>query len=201
MPPNNDDTPTDQISKTGWEGILDEDETILWQGQPKPGIDWIKLLHFQTLFGIFFTGFAVFWIMTAFEMTGGMRGGPSIFKVFPLFGLIFVAAGLNMVIGRHLWAALTRSSTYYTLTDKAAYIATNTLGRRKLTRWTFAEMGAVSLIDTTYGSVMFAEKRMASGNVRPSSTALRTPVGFERIEDARQVHRMLETAKARRKSD
>ena len=195
------------MSAPGWEDILDKDERILWQGKPRGGIDWSRVLEFQTLFGLFFTGFAVFWVSMAFEIGEGMRNAPALFKFFPLFGLIFVAAGLNMVIGRHLWDAYKRAGTHYTLTDKAAYIATQPLGRRSLRRIGFDEMTSPVLIDSTPGAVHFAERlvtytrhRHNTGNgisfsTGGSSRTVRQPYGFDRIDGARQVWRLLRDAR------
>ncbi|SMY06823.1 hypothetical protein [Flavimaricola marinus] len=188
------------MSTPGWEGILDDDETILWQGQPVGGIDWSALIDVQTVFGLFFTGFAMFWVSMTADMTQDIGNAPVIFKFFPLFGLIFVGIGLNMVIGRHFWSAYQRHRTYYTLTNKAAYIATQVLGNRKLNRYGFSEMTATTLTDNDPGSVHFAEKQTTytrRRNGRTTSGTYRSPVGFERISDARQVYRLLREARGK----
>ena len=196
------------MSAPGWEGILDADEQILWQGKPRGGIDWAKVFDLQTFFGLFFTGFAVFWVSMATQIGEGMRNAPTFFQFFPLFGLLFVGIGLNMVIGRHLWDAYKRSGTHYTLTNKAAYIASQPLGRRSLQRIGIEEMTSPTLIDTSPGAVHFAERLVTYTRHRSrnrngiafstggKSTTVRQPYGFERIDDARQVYRLHRDAHA-----
>jgi hypothetical protein len=202
----------------GWENILDPDERILWQGQPRDGIEWAGLFDMQTVFGVFFTFFAMAWVNMTSEMTSQMRGAPMVFKLFPLFGLIFAAIGLDMVIGRHLRAAYVRHGTRYTLTSKAVYIATQPLGKRKLQRYGLEQTSVPELTDGTPGSVYFGSRLIAHVNPtggprlrQPNrsvltplhrtnglafnrSTAARQAVGFERIDDARLVYRLLREA-------
>ncbi len=179
-----------------WEGILAEGETILWQGRPAAGIFWGDLIGPQTLMGVFFTGFSVFWITMATVMSRGTDD--VIGMVFPLFGLPFVAVGLYLLVGHVLWDAHSRARTWYTLTDRAAYIATATLGRRRLKRYGLDEMTRLDLDDTQPGSVWFAQtiqihtstdnEGMPNGR-RPRITQV--PIGFRRIDEARQVYRLL----------
>src|SRR6185295_11951618 len=78
------------------------------------------------LFGIPFTGFAVFWIMKGFEMTAwtdkhfpGHNG--ALDRLFPLFGVPFVIAGLYM-LSSPLWMMLKASNTAYVITNRRAII-------------------------------------------------------------------------------
>ncbi|WP_323037846.1 hypothetical protein [Pararhodobacter sp.] len=193
-------------TQSGWDGILDDGETILWQGRPDSVIVWKDLLSFESLFGVFFAGFALFWITAATFMTAGQpsfqgSGGiDTVFKVFPLFGLPFLAVGLYMVVGRIFWDAYQRGRTWYTLTDRAAYIARDVLGRRTLKRYGTDDMDAPALQDDTPGSVMFAEEistyhtssRSSFSQGRRSRTRTqRKAIGFHRIPDARAVYRLI----------
>ncbi len=186
---------------TGWDDILDDGEEIAWQGRPDKAIIWADMLSFESLFGIFFGGFALFWIAGASAMIGGQAsfGGNSgigaVFTFFPLFGLPFLAIGLYMVVGRIFWDAHRRGRTWYTLTDRAAYIARDTMGKRSLKRYAIAEMQPPNLQDGQPGTVIFAEEistyRTSSRN-GPGRTKTRvTPIGFRRIDDARAVYRMI----------
>ena len=83
----------------GWEGLLDDDEEILWQGRPSGGVVVRGSDIFESVFGLFFAGFAIFWISMASSM-GAPRNAPGIFQLFPLFGLPFLAVGLHMVCGK-----------------------------------------------------------------------------------------------------
>ena len=189
----------------GWDGILEDGETILWQGRPGGGVIWSDLISFESAFGLFFGGFAVFWTAAALSQgMGSGNGGPGalIGLIFPLFGLPFVAVGLYLVIGRLFWDAYLRGRSWYTLTNRAAYIATAALDRRKLKRYGYDEMTAPSLDDDAPGSVWFAEElRSYSTNRRRSLSGAgigtrrqrtqRIPIGFRRIDGAREVYRLI----------
>lgn len=185
---------------SGWEGIFQDGERILWQGRPDTDVVWRDLLSSETVFGVFFTGFSVFWIASAssiINMGPHMGGGGigAIFSFFPLFGLPFLAVGLHMVIGRIFFDAYMRGKTWYTLSNEAAYIARDAMGRRSLKRYGFAEMLAPDLVDGHPGSIFFAEelKQYQSGSRNSSrrTTAKRTRIGFRRIDDARTVYRLI----------
>lgn len=180
-----------QNTPTGWEGILDEGETILWQGRPDTQIVWSSLLSFQSFFGLFFGGFAAFWISMALL---GVREAGGIFILFPLFGVPFLLAGLYSFIGHIFWNAYVRGRSWYTLTDRAAYIATEIFGKRRLKTYPYADMQPPELQDNTPGSVIFAEDITVHSNRRRGRTrrlTQRVPVGFMRIDDARAVYRIL----------
>ncbi|MEM8578578.1 MAG: aspartate carbamoyltransferase catalytic subunit, partial [Pseudomonadota bacterium] len=93
-----------------WDGLLDPDERILWQGRPDPAIklEWGHPLG--AFLALFVTGFSVFW------MNGAAQAG----GFFWMFGLLFFAIGLYMLAGVHFWKAFVRRRTHYTLTNKRA---------------------------------------------------------------------------------
>jgi hypothetical protein len=186
----------------GWDDILADGETILWQGRPDSGIIWSSLLSFETVFGLFFAGFAAFWIAGARAMTGttGAGGIDGVFAFFPLFGLPFLLVGLYLAVGRIFWDAYSRGRTWYTLTNRAAYIARDVMAKRSLKRYPFNEMRTPELQDDARGSVFFAEELRLhthrnrsrngfSGATRTSTQ--RIPIGFRRIDDARAVYRLI----------
>ncbi|PIE10189.1 MAG: hypothetical protein CSA72_09305 [Rhodobacterales bacterium] len=105
----------------GWAGILEEGENILWQGRPDGRFRIVPRLLPQSIFGLVFFAFAAFWIVMAASMTGGGIFG----ALFPLFGLPFALVGLGMMVGTHLWDMIQRRGTYYTLTDRRGFIATD----------------------------------------------------------------------------
>jgi hypothetical protein len=166
-----------------WQGLLAKDEEILWQGRPGSRVHWSALLTPRTLMGVFFTGFALFWISAAASMTGG-GNFPFVFRLFPLFGIPFLLAGLNMLGGHAIWDAFKRANTHYTLTNRTAFIARNTFGKRTLRSYPIAEMDRILLEDGDPGSVIFSD--MQSGpDTRP---------GYYQIDDAREVFAFLREA-------
>ncbi len=100
-------------------------EALLWAGQPAPG-RMARMGIVPMLVGIPFTAFALFWTAGAggFALLfGGVahQAGAGAFAalplVFPLFGLIFVAAGVGMLLSP-LWLTLKAGRTLYAVTDK-----------------------------------------------------------------------------------
>lgn len=108
-------------------------ETLLWAGRPAPG-RMAKMGIGPMLFGIPFTAFALFWTAMAGGMavlfhgigTGLSRTVPgsaplavpfTLVSFFPLFGLIFVAAGVGLLLSP-LWLSLKAKRTVYAITNK-----------------------------------------------------------------------------------
>lgn len=184
---------------TGWDGILQEGETILWQGQPAADIAWQDLLSPKTAFGAIFTAFSLFWMGAAFFMvTAGGADGP--FVLFPLFGLPFLAIGLYMVGGRVWLDAWRRARTWYTLTDRTAFVATDFLGRKTLDSYPLAEMPHITLDDGDPGSILFGRGgRSVRGSAHRiewrAAEAAAEPAGFREIRDARRVYAMMRDAR------
>ncbi len=183
-----------------WSGLLEEGEKILWQGQPDTRVTWRDLVGPFTPFGIIFTGFSIFWIVMARSMTGG-AGFP--LTLFPLFGLPFFVIGLYLLAGHVFLDAYFRRHTFYTLTDRTAFIATSRFGTRRLSSHPIADMPFLELEDGAPGSVLFAE-RTATGTrhragrpmgKRTMSTSTTSRLGFRHIAEARQVYRMLRDAR------
>lgn len=188
---------------TGWEGLLQDGETILWQGQPDPAIDWRGVLSPLSLFGIFFALFALGWM----AFTGALLGGtdtPVLGLLFALFGLPFLGVGLYLMAGR-LWVeAKRRRKTWYTLTTHQAFIAEDLLGRRGLKTYRIAEMPPIELVDGRPGDVIFGsvthtmQPRQAGPHKSRHRLAGSTTerVGFLRIHDARKVWGLLRDRRA-----
>ncbi|MCA0204416.1 MAG: aspartate carbamoyltransferase catalytic subunit [Proteobacteria bacterium] len=178
----------------GWEGILEEGETILWQGRPVTGVRLRDFLGLPLVFGLFFTGFSLVWIAMARLMTQGED-----FSVFPLFGLPFLLVGLYVAFGLPFGKDYLRKRSWYTLSDRKAYVATELFGKRRLKAVPYAEMNILELEDGTPGSVTFKReitvsqytRRNRSGGRSRRSQTTTTNIGFERIEDARTVYRMI----------
>ena len=59
---------TDRSAIPGWEGILDPGEKIVWQGRPEQGFDIAAKDIPSAVFALFFSGFAVFWIVRYYHV-------------------------------------------------------------------------------------------------------------------------------------
>lgn len=161
----------------GWQGILDEGERILWQGRPDGAVVWKPAHYVISLFGLAFAGFALFWMIMAAQAGG----------FFWMFGLLHFFVGLALAGGGPFGSAYLRRHSWYTLTDRRAFIASDVpmMGRR-LKSYPIDADSRLELAEGDPGSVYFATRRR-----RTKNGSYRVPVGFERIEDARGVYRMI----------
>jgi len=157
----------------GWEGILDAGEAIIWQGQPDGRFTFGLRDLVAGLFGFIFAGFALVWMAVA-ATAGGF---------FWAFGLIHFSVGAAIAVGGPVWRTYRLRRTWYTLTDRRAFIATDTLtGGRMLETWPITAETTLTLADGSPGAVYFASV-MRRINKRDQLV----PIGFERIADAPEV--------------
>lgn len=91
---------------------LEEDENLLWTGQPKQGIVFRTSDIFMIPFSIIWFAFACSWMVGAFHFGG----------IFFIFGIPFVIIGLIFVLGRFLIDKTQRSKTSYGITENRVLI-------------------------------------------------------------------------------
>lgn len=171
----------------GWESILDPGEQILWQGRPDQRFHFNLMKLPLVIFGLGFAGFALFWMVMAAEAGGG----------FWAFGLIHFSVGLGLVFSAVGWATLRRRGTWYTLTDRRAFIATALpLRGKNLDSYTITPDMRLSLRDGRPGSLIFAseERRGNKGGVYNED------IGFERIAEADRVYRLMRDIQRRKRA-
>jgi hypothetical protein len=162
----------------GWGGILDAGERILWQGRPDQGFHLEITRLPLAVFGLFFAGFALFWMVMAAQAGG----------VFWMFGLLHFSVGVGLAFSALAWGTLKRRATWYTLTDRRAFIATRLpLRGKRLDSYTITPDTRLSLRDGSPGSVLFGreERRGNKGRVYT------VDIGFERIDDAGSAFEIL----------
>lgn len=168
--------------KSGWESILDPGENIIWQGRPDGAITLRPRNIMLLIFGLFFAGFALFWMIMVAQAGGG----------FWMFGLLHFAVGAGIVFAALFWGAYRRRRSWYTLTNTRAIIATDLplIGKR-LKSWPITAESVLDLQQGPPDTVNFAEtiKRGKNGSYRVS-------IGFERIEDGREVYRLMRDVQA-----
>lgn len=185
------ETPPPASAPRGWEGLLEPGEEILWQGRPLPGLDPNDFTPAKTLFGLAFTGFALFWTGMAWWITGQLDA-PLLFRLFPLFGLPFILVGLQLLGGGALWRAYVRRYTWYTLSSRRAFIATAVPWlRRRLKSYPITPDTRILHDGETPGNVTFGYEPGAEHGTP------RTPVGFIRIEDPIPVLRLMHQTRKR----
>ena len=159
----------------GWEDILEPGERVLWQGQPDPSPDLSALRPAKVLFGLVFVAAALFWITEA-SRADGLAG-----LILPLFGLIFVLVGLRAAGGEILWDAYRRRRTWYSLTNRRAFIATDLMGRRRLDPY---PIGPQTPLSHENGRDVF----FAMDFVRTKTGSRRRRIGFTDLADSAAVY-------------
>src|SRR6056297_2760163 len=106
----------------GWDGILHPDERVVWPGQPS------AMPHFRIRdpmeFGL---GLSLAFGPVAPTTILWIGGGPEWLFFLPSFAL-----GAWFIAGWCLWEAWCRRRTWYSLTDRRAFVATAVMGRRRL---------------------------------------------------------------------
>ena len=160
----------------GWEGLLDEDEEIRWQGQPDGAFHLDLRQPAGIGMGLFFMGFSLFWMKSA-----SAGGGP-----FWMFGLIFFGIGFYYAIGVHFWKTYLRRTTHYTLTNKRAFIATAPLGKRKLNSYPITKTTPLELEGNDPPSIFFASKTR-----RGKNREYELKIGFEYLHDGQKVYGLM----------
>ncbi|MGC1494791.1 MAG: aspartate carbamoyltransferase catalytic subunit [Sulfitobacter sp.] len=155
-----------------WDGLLDPDEVVVWQGKPSPGvkIEWAS--PFTPFFFTFFTGFSIFWMVMA-----SYAPGP-----FWMFGLLFFGVGAYNLVGIHFWKAYLRRNQYYTLTNKRAFIGAQKFGKRSLESHPITAETRLKFEDGDLSSIWFAEK-----SVRNKNGTTINDIGFEMLPHGRNV--------------
>lgn len=168
---------TDMSVPAGWDGILDPGEKILWQGRPDGNIVFKIGFIFTFIFGLFFAGFALFWMVMA-SQAGGF---------FWMFGLIHFFVGLSLAIGPPFYNAWSLRHTWYTLSDKRAFIATDKpFTGRKLQSYPINES---TILEYTSGDLATLHFQKESRRTKNGTRMI--DIGFERIAEGDKVYRLM----------
>jgi hypothetical protein len=133
-------TPSRDSAREVFRAYLLPDEDVLWFGQPDPKIlftpDDLFLIPFSLLWG----GFAIAWeigVIAALASGQERSGNGGYLWQFAVFGLIFVAAGLYLIIGRHIFKRIWKKRTYYGVTSRKVIAVTRL--RRESAKAAFIE--------------------------------------------------------------
>lgn len=165
-------------STDDWDSILDSGEKIIWRGRPVEGIHISPSSLATTGFGIIFAGFALFWMIGAYQAGGN----------FWMSGLLHFFVGLGIAFGSHVWAWHSLRNSWYTLTNRRGIIATDRifLGRRL----NFYPIDSETQLEYKTGSPasLFFAKELKRGQKGGRYTV---NVGFKRIADGDEVYRLI----------
>ncbi len=160
---------------------LNKNERVLWVGQPIPAKMARKSLP-AVLFGIPWTGFALFWMAGASGFRVPDFDEP--FDFFPLFGLPFVLVGILMLTAP-IWAKRAALKTVYVLTDERAIIFESKLSATKVRSLSPDQLSDIYRTEDSDGNgdIVFMRETSVGSRGRKRSRS----VGFIVIREVREV--------------
>jgi hypothetical protein len=180
-------------------GELEDGERLIWEAQPIPSL-YTRSAWPIAFFGLFFGGFAAFWIAAAGGMlwfSGGPRpdnsGISAIFNCFPLFGLPFLLIGIGMITSP-IWMRRSAARVVYGVTNRRAIICrprgfggveVRSLGPAELTNLTRIERADGA------GDLVFQEVWADSCDSDNTRHRFRNRIGFIAISDVRNVEEII----------
>ncbi len=135
----------------GFEGKLLPGENVVWSGTPRTGL-------LLTARDIFLIPFSFVWCAGVIGWTWG--AGLSGIGLFDLVGVLFVAVGLSIAVGRFFLDAWLRGGTQYVLTDRRVLIV-----RRRPT----SDLTALSL--DRLPQIRLTQRKDGTGTIRFGSPA------------------------------
>ncbi len=176
---------------------LDDDETVLWKGQPRQGLrlrpaDWV-MVPFSAVWVLL----VLAWAIVSFSNFD--RSGPTIVMwSVGILASMFLLIGLYLLIGRFWTDWAVRRATLYVLTDRRAVIIAGVFQFAREAR-SVALSPQLEVHITEYpdrsGSIFFGESPLLSNAVATAdalSPAFPRPFIFDHIDDVRDVFRLVE---------
>ncbi|MFY9820630.1 MAG: hypothetical protein WAM82_04560 [Thermoanaerobaculia bacterium] len=135
-------------------------ERVLWAASPDR---WAYASKYwkTALFGIPFAAFAILWTFMVSYMP--VKGDREFTTLFPLWGLMFGAFGLSMLLSP-FWAAWTASDVYYVVTERRAIIFEKAL-KLKIQSFTPSAVAGYERISSggPGGNIIFQRVAVRSG--------------------------------------
>lgn len=177
-----------------WEGLLEPGERVLWAGRPRPGLGLSGPDGVFLLMGLVFLAFAVAAGVQA--MRPDLPGGQGVGVLLGLLAALFGAAGVAFLVGPPLRARARSARIAYVLTNRRAMVLTAG-AEPDLAAYAITPAMRLRLVPGRPGSVFFARDVAAGrgGPPRPGGGPRRpariVEVGFERIDDAEAVFRLM----------
>ena len=107
---------------------------------------------------------------------------------FWMFGLIHFSVGISVIVGAVYKSAYTRRRTWYTLTDRRAFIATELpIKGRTLKSYPIAPETVLIYAQGPLATIHFAEEERRGNKGRRYTVK----IGFERIFEGDKVYRLM----------
>jgi hypothetical protein len=104
---------------------LTSGESIVWSGQPSPGIVFHKEDLYLIPFSLLWGGFAIFWEAGVSGFWGGKGHQTGAWSFGILWGIPFVLIGQYLIWGRFFYAAWLKGRTFYAVTDRRVIVVQN----------------------------------------------------------------------------
>ncbi|WP_424938962.1 hypothetical protein [Aliiroseovarius sp. S253] len=165
---------TDQLRELGWGDYLDEGEEILWQGRPDQSV--ALALDFPVVWSL---AGAFFLCVLAVSISQG------ILNATVLSTLVFLAFVVLVCL---LTDTYRRRSTWYTLTSRRAFVATDyPMVGKSITSYRITPEMVVEFQPRAPASIFFAEEWRDYGREREL-----VKVGFRRLADGQKVYRLIQ---------
>lgn len=164
-------------------------ERLLWAGRPPSGLLLRPVDAFLIPFSVLWSAFIVYWETLVLSGVGP--------RFFALWGLLFVAMGAYLLVGRFFMDAHARARTRYGVTDERVLIARGGISRR-ITSLPLRTLGdvAVDLRRDGSGTITFgtaSAMQRWQGTAWPGTGRYTLP-SFERIPRAREVYNAIRRA-------
>jgi hypothetical protein len=173
---------------------LTSGESIVWAGQPKPGVILHKEDVFLVPFSLLWGGFAIFWEASVLGLWG--FGGKNVWSFGVLWGIPFVLAGQYIIWGRFFYAAWLKRRTHYAVTNRRVIVVQNGWTRHMASAYieglpTIVKQGS----SNGMGTLSFAQSQPMWSNNRGWGAWNGLSVGavptFVDIEDVDYVYRLV----------
>lgn len=171
---------TDANEAGSWDGILGEGEAIEWQGAPVQGLFW-ELGRHGTITAIAAATGAI--ALSVFTLGTSPEIGNT--------ALVFLAWGVIWAVVHHARSFWNRRRTFYTLTNRRAFIATWHFGVQTLRAYPIATMRPLRLQDTHPGHIWFDQDKVVRSTATGGRKEVIVDVGFQHLANPREVHDLL----------
>jgi hypothetical protein len=172
--------------------LLDRGEKLLWTGRPVQGVVFTAMDWYLIPFSVVWLGMIMRSIGPILRaQTDGMTG---------LMGVLFIAVGIYMLVGRFITDWQYRSRLTYAVTDRRAIIVSGLFGRSVQTI-DFASLGGLQLEESGDGSgtISFGDQ-MAYRFRRQLHASWGVGPQFFRVQEAKTVYALVHDAMQRQKS-
>jgi hypothetical protein len=182
-------------SASGTDLDLGSNERLVWSGQPRGGIRLRSSDAFAIPFSLFWCGFVIFWEYSVLTGSAKRPGPPDV--ISPIMGVLFLAVGFYLVVGRFIADAYVRGRTTYAVTTERLIIVsgffsrqTKSLNLRTLSDITLNERSDGSGTITFGPSPVGPNRWFAQSSSWPGAGRY-APPAFEMIESAKEVYDLI----------